>query len=329
MFCHHGRVRSENAAEPVLEWTAGAVARHLGVAASTLRSWSRRYGLGPEAHAAGRHRRFGAEDIARLETMSRLVAGGVAPSAAARWVQTRSIDELSNPDPSAADLNDGGLEPNGPGSGKPARARVVSGVVSAALRLDGEAIAAVVTRELDELGVLDAWNTVCLPAIEELGSRVAQGVHCVDAEHLLSWTITAAMSRVPLATPTPGSLAAVLACAEDEHHTLGLDALRAGLSERGCSVRMLGADTPATVVAGAVRRSRPGAVVVWSQTPRTARPSGLAALTDVPGMVVIAAGPGWIGRRLPAEVTQPDSLRTALLITVGATQAPVRHSAAL
>jgi hypothetical protein len=46
-------------------------------------------------------------------------------------------------------------------------------------------------------------------------------------------------------------------------------------------------------------------------------------------MVVIAAGPGWIGRRLPAEVTRPDSLRTALLITLGATQAPVRHSAAL
>jgi MerR family transcriptional regulator, light-induced transcriptional regulator len=326
MFCHHGRVRCENAAEPVLEWTAGAVARHLGVAASTLRSWSRRYGLGPEAHAAGRHRRFGAEDIARLEAMSRLVAGGVAPSAAARWVQTRSIDELANPEPSAADLNGEGPEPAGT---KPARARVVSGVVSAALRLDSEAIAAVVARELEELGVLDTWNGVCLPAVEELGSRVAQGVHCVDAEHLLSWTITAAMSRVPLATPTPGSRAAVLACAEDEHHTLGLDALRAGLAERGCTVRMLGADTPAGAVAEAVRRSRPGAVVVWSQTPRSARPAGLTPLADIPGMVVVAAGAGWAGRKLPAEVMRPDSLRTALLITLGATQAPVRHSTAL
>jgi DNA-binding transcriptional MerR regulator len=36
--------------------TAGAVARLLGVPASTLRSWHRRYGIGPTGHHAGRHR---------------------------------------------------------------------------------------------------------------------------------------------------------------------------------------------------------------------------------------------------------------------------------
>jgi hypothetical protein len=42
------------------------VVRHLGVASSTLRTWSRRYGLDPTRHDSGRHRRYQACDIARL-----------------------------------------------------------------------------------------------------------------------------------------------------------------------------------------------------------------------------------------------------------------------
>jgi MerR family transcriptional regulator, light-induced transcriptional regulator len=46
--------------------TAGEAARQLGVAVTTLRSWHRRYGLGPTRHERGRHRRYGADDLTRL-----------------------------------------------------------------------------------------------------------------------------------------------------------------------------------------------------------------------------------------------------------------------
>ena len=36
--------------------TVAAVARRVGVAPSTLRTWDRRYGLGPSEHVAGNHR---------------------------------------------------------------------------------------------------------------------------------------------------------------------------------------------------------------------------------------------------------------------------------
>ncbi|NEA12181.1 MerR family DNA-binding transcriptional regulator, partial [Streptomyces sp. SID10692] len=42
--------------------TTGAVARLLGVAPTTLRSWDRRYGLGPATREGGRHRRWTAAD---------------------------------------------------------------------------------------------------------------------------------------------------------------------------------------------------------------------------------------------------------------------------
>ncbi|MGC0274541.1 MerR family transcriptional regulator [Pseudactinotalea sp. Z1739] len=63
--------------------TVAGVAARLGVAAPTLRTWARRYGLGPSGHVAGSHRRYEASDLARLETMRRLTLEGVAPADAA------------------------------------------------------------------------------------------------------------------------------------------------------------------------------------------------------------------------------------------------------
>jgi MerR family transcriptional regulator, light-induced transcriptional regulator len=38
--------------------TVAAVARQIGVAPATLRTWDRRYGLGPSQHNDGEHRRY-------------------------------------------------------------------------------------------------------------------------------------------------------------------------------------------------------------------------------------------------------------------------------
>ncbi|WP_230685064.1 MerR family transcriptional regulator [Cellulomonas sp. JZ18] len=64
--------------------TVAAVARRLGVAPATLRTWDRRYGLGPSEHSAGAHRRYSGHDLERLLVMRRLTLEGVAPAEAAR-----------------------------------------------------------------------------------------------------------------------------------------------------------------------------------------------------------------------------------------------------
>ena len=65
-------------------FSVGAVARRLGVAPATLRTWNRRYGIGARELSPGRHRRYTAEDIIRLEHMQRLILRGAAPADAAR-----------------------------------------------------------------------------------------------------------------------------------------------------------------------------------------------------------------------------------------------------
>ena len=52
----------------------------LGVAPSTLRTWNRRYGIGAQELSPGKHRRYTAEDIVRLEHMQKLILRGAAPA---------------------------------------------------------------------------------------------------------------------------------------------------------------------------------------------------------------------------------------------------------
>jgi len=72
-------------------FSVGAVARRLGVAPSTLRTWNRRYGIGARELSPGRHRRYTAEDITRLEHMQKLILRGAAPADAARAALTAPV----------------------------------------------------------------------------------------------------------------------------------------------------------------------------------------------------------------------------------------------
>lgn len=74
--------------------SVAAVAQRLGVAPSTLRTWDRRYGLGPSAHSLGSHRRYSAQDVARLMVMRTWVLKGASGSEAAQAAQELNADEL-------------------------------------------------------------------------------------------------------------------------------------------------------------------------------------------------------------------------------------------
>jgi MerR family transcriptional regulator, light-induced transcriptional regulator len=91
--------------EPEVEGSSGlsvaAVARLLGVAPGTLRTWDHRYGMGPSGHESGRHRRYTPADVARLQRMRWLLMQGVndvsmvAPGCRARYVLSSGADRLT------------------------------------------------------------------------------------------------------------------------------------------------------------------------------------------------------------------------------------------
>lgn len=288
-----------------------AVAHRLGIAPGTLRTWDRRYGLGPTGHAAGAHRRYGKEDLARLDTMRRLVQDGVPAAEAARAALEGTADEPSAP----VQFPDrqGHLPSRGGGRVLPLPGAddVVRGLGRAAMALDAEALVQTVATQLEAHGVLRTWESVLVPLLVSVGQRWAATGEGVEVEHLVSDCIATALRRhAPTAPATTRPL--LLACAPDDLHVLPVQALAAGLGERGLGCRVLGPAVPAQALAAAVRRTGAAALFVWSQTPATGDPAPLAALPVTrPPTALVVGGPGWHAD-LPVRVTRVAGLGAAM-----------------
>ncbi|MBK3531434.1 MerR family transcriptional regulator [Streptomyces sp. MBT67] len=302
--------------------TTGAVARLLGVAPTTLRSWDRRYGIGPAAREDGRHRRWTGADIAALRHMCALTSAGLPPAEAARTVLAgTSCVGTSSTGPSRAEESGAGASgaPAAPRSARASRApgplpvgrarQECRGLARAAVRLDAPALDELLTAVLDRYGLPAAWDEVIMPVLHAVGRKwETAGERYIEVEHLLSWHVSGALRGVTAGrTPTPGAGLALLACAPGETHTLALEALAATLAQQGLPVRMFGAAVPAGALEDAIRRTGPAAVVLWAQSRKTASPALVARLDalewGVRGArrrpVVCVAGPGWAGRQAP------------------------------
>ncbi|MFD5519746.1 MerR family transcriptional regulator [Streptomyces sp. NPDC127066] len=307
--------------------TTGALARRLGVSPTTLRSWDRRYGMGPAVRSGGRHRRWTPQDVAMLEEMCRLTSAGVPPAEAARAAKGRS-DPLAPGGGSVAD----GLEHPAPSAGAEPLGdprQECKGLARAAVRLDAPSVEDQLTSLVERHGVVVGWEEVMVPTLHAVGRKwESAGDRYVEVEHLLSWHISRVLHRasgpVGSRSPATGDGPVVLACVPGEQHCLPLEALHAGLVEQGLPARMFGPAVPPEALTAAVRRLGPVAVVLWSQTRSTAdRPLArhiAATAWGVKGArshpAVLLGGPGWAGRQEPGML-RPPGLREALTTLVG------------
>ncbi|MEU8419801.1 MerR family transcriptional regulator [Micromonospora sp. NPDC048835] len=297
--------------------SAGAVARRLGVAVTTLRTWHQRYGLGPSEHIPGHHRRYTPSDLARLEIMRRLTAEGVSPAEAARWAR-QAPDQLPHGNGTASPArahptgrDGGGTIPVGR-SGPAAR-----GLARAAMRLDAATISETIAHALAAGGVVATWESLLRPVLAGIGERHAASAGLIEVEHLVSRCVSEALAAASRAKVPTGPARILLSCADEEQHTLPLEALAAALAEAGVSYRMLGARVPVAALVEAVNRTGPAAVVLWSHTRATADPAQLSALLAAPRrpLLVLAAGPGWRADTLPAGVVRPVDLAEAVSLS--------------
>jgi DNA-binding transcriptional MerR regulator len=284
-----------------------AVARRLGVAPATLRTWDRRYGIGPRAHTTGRHRRYTHADLARLELMQQALLRGATPAEAAGYALRASgspVAEVVAPrDHGTSLLREFST-----------RSASVLGLSRAAMAMDAVATQQLITDSIQQLGVVAVWNDVLRPVLAALASRWEQTGECVEVEHLVhECTLAAMIGATPMVTAPRNPRPVLLCCAPDERHSLPLYVLRAALTREGIGTQLLGAALPEAALASAVRRTGPAAVAVWAQLPKHARAEVFERVPRTRQRVrLFACGPGWFPTELPDRVDRLDDLVEAV-----------------
>ena len=285
--------------------TVAQVAHRLGVAPATLRTWDRRYGLGPSSHEAGAHRRYTEEDLARLAVMRRLVVSGVPAQQAAELAKSSPVSiEEPPPLPKFQDRED-----------------VVAAIVRALDGIDSGFVEALIRREILSGGIIKTWNEILVPALVIIGRRWEETGSGIDVEHLFSEIVKRIMRDCANEIESPRNPKPVLlASIGEEHHCLAIHALAAALAEENIATHFLGARTPVEALADMVRKTHPPVVFLWAQLTKNADYSAMSALPALrPAPRVILGGPGWQADRVMGATVVDNLLEACELVgsTIG------------
>ena len=259
--------------------TVAAVARRLGVAPATLRTWDRRYGLGPSTHEAGEHRRYCPGDLAKLTLMRRLITTGVAPCDAAEKAREHtgsiSIEKIVD-----------GFE---------VREDLVESLHRASKSLDKLFVETLLRKDIADHGVIASWTEVIVPLLFLVGDEWEEDGSGIEVEHMLTEIIKRILREGVSEIKNPVNAHPVLlAAVGEEMHSLALHALAAALAEKQIETFFLGARTPLEAISGMVKRAAPPAVFLWAQLSKNCDPKFFEELPAVrPAPRVIVGGPGW------------------------------------
>ncbi len=300
-------------------WEVTTVARRLGVAPATVRSWQRRYGIGPSAHTPGRRRVYDPVDVARLQLMHAALVRGMTAAEAARWALCQAdpegaLGEDRYPEPDA-DPGEPARPPRPGGRGPRPEGRDpgTHGLERAVLALDPDGIRAVVADAVADRGVVRTWDELARPVLTSVGERWARSGAGVEREHLLSECLVREFDRAASAgrrAPADDSRPVLLACVPDEAHSLPLSPLAAALAQNRVHVHLFGAALPPQALDDAVRRLAPAAVLLWAHAPprRPVRPAAGPSRR----CRWFVGGPGWTTRTPPPDAVAVGSLAEAV-----------------
>ena len=259
--------------------TVAAVARQIGVAPATLRTWDRRYGLGPSEHNDGEHRRYCPGDVARLMTMRRLIVAGVSPAEAAE--QAKNFKGVIKIKKIVEEFE--------------VREEVVDAIYKALQSFDRVFVEETIAHEIAEYGVEGAWSDVIVPTLFLIGQDWETEQKGIEVEHFFSEILKRTMHNQVVELKKPlNSRPVLLAAVGEELHSLPVYALAAALCARNIQTYVLGARTPLIALSAMVTRCAPPAIFLWAQLSKNAETKYWEDMPSIrPAPRIVVGGPGW------------------------------------
>jgi MerR family transcriptional regulator, light-induced transcriptional regulator len=272
----------------------GELSRRTGLSADQLRAWERRYALLRPARSPGGFRLYSADDERRVGLMKGHMARGLSAAEAARLALV--ADEL------AASTADGSVE-------------ALAAALSAALeRYDEAAAQEALDAMLSRFSAETVLRDALIPYLHALGAAWACGDIGVHQEHYASNVLAGRMFGLARGWDRGVGPRALLACAPEELHTLGLVAFGIALRGRGWRIAYLGADTPIEALARSADALEPDLVVVTAVTEARLARHAAALRTVAKRSRLVLAGAGAsakLCRRVGAEFLDADPVTAA------------------
>jgi methanogenic corrinoid protein MtbC1 len=177
---------------------------------------------------------------------------------------------------------------------------------------------------LDALTASFSFDTVAreviLPYLRDLGERWQRGDASVAQEHFASVVLRGRLLALARGWDRGAGPRAILACAPDERHELGLLVFGLALRQYGWRITYLGADTPIDTLISATADLSPSAVVLISLSPAKFEPhrETLAELAEGTRLLLAGAGASSeLARAVGAELVSGDPLEAAGDLAVG------------
>jgi DNA-binding transcriptional MerR regulator len=285
----------------------GELSRRVGVSPEVLRAWERRYGvLQPRRSRAGQ-RLYTDADEARIREMLGHMQGGYSPAVAARLATATPAEAAPAGQPA---------EPPAP---EPADLIALRDELRDALhRLDDAGAEAALDRLLAAFALDTVLRDVVLPFLADLGEAWARGTLTVGQEHFASAVIAGRLHALGRGRDAGVGPRAVLACASEERHELGLLCFALALRGRGWRVCYLGGDTPTAAIAGVAAELDADLVVLGAvrAEPVVGVADELAELARTRRVCVGGRGANAaLAARLGAERLPPDPIAAADLVS--------------
>ena len=223
------------------------LSRRVAVPIDTLRVWERRYALLNPRRTGGKIRLYSALDEARVRVMTRHMSQGVPAAQAAELAKAARLT----------------LRPGTTGQVLERDAAAAGTRMREALdRFDESAAEQALQQLLGEYATLAVIRDVIMPYLHEVGERWAAAHMTVAQEHFASNFLHSRLLALARGWDKGLGPHALLACAPQELHTLGLICFGIGLHSHGWKITYLGQLTPVEMVADVASRLRPDLITV-------------------------------------------------------------------